>query len=210
MVRDGWLSQTCLVSSNPSANPSFALFPQHGKKGEADESVSKIITCDLALPIPLGVGTEISISYPETVNAELQSKLDDLSRVNNDMTNLLNSTEIATVFLDGKLNVRRFTEPATKIIKLIPGDVGRPLSDLVTDLDYTDLSDDAQDVLRTLVFSEKQVATRDGRWFTVRIMPYRTTDNVIDGLVITCIDISAAKELETKLRLKSSPGKAKR
>ncbi len=146
----------------------------------------------------------------QTVNAELQSKLDDLSRVNNDMTNLLNSTEIATVFLDGKLNVRRFTEPATKIIKLIPGDVGRPLSDLVTDLDYTDLSDDAQDVLRTLVFSEKQVATRDGRWFTVRIMPYRTTDNVIDGLVITFIDISAAKELETKLRLKSSPGRAKR
>ena len=146
----------------------------------------------------------------QTVNAELQSKLDDLSRANNDMTNLLNSTEIATVFLDGKLNVRRFTEPATKIIKLIPGDVGRPLSDLVTDLDYTDLSNDAQDVLRTLVFSEKQVATRDGRWFTVRIMPYRTTDNVIDGLVITFIDISAAKELETKLRLKSSPGRAKR
>ncbi len=145
----------------------------------------------------------------QTVNAELQSKLDDLSRSNNDMTNLLNSTEIATVFLDGKLNVRRFTEPATKIIKLIPGDVGRPLSDLVTDLNYTDLSDDAHEVLRTLVFSEKQVATSDGRWFTVRIMPYRTTENVIDGLVITFLDISAAKELETRLRLKSSPGTAK-
>ncbi len=145
----------------------------------------------------------------QTVNAELQSKLDDLSRANNDMTNLLNSTEIATVFLDGKLNVRRFTEPATKIIKLIPGDVGRPLSDLVTDLNYTDLSDDAHDVLRTLVFSEKQVATSDGRWFTVRIMPYRTTDNVIDGLVITFLDISAAKELETRLRENSSAGAAK-
>ena len=74
------------------------------------------------------------------------------------------------------------------------------MSDLASDLDYPDLEDDAREVLRTLVFSEKQIATRDGRWFTVRIMPYRTTDNVIEGVVITFIDISVAKRLEAELR----------
>jgi two-component system, chemotaxis family, CheB/CheR fusion protein len=91
----------------------------------------------------------------QTVNAELQSKVDDLSRTNNDMKNLLNSTDIATVFLDGQLRVRRFTTPTTRLIKLIPGDVGRPLSDIVSDLVYPELQDDAREVLRTLVFSEK-------------------------------------------------------
>ena len=136
----------------------------------------------------------------QTVNAELQSKVDDLSSTNNDMQNLLNSTEVATVFLDNRLHVRRFTPLATRIIKLIAADAGRPLSDLVSDLDYPDLEEDAREVLRTLVFSEKQIATRDGRWFTVRIMPYRTTDNVIEGVVITLLDISVAKRLEAELR----------
>lgn len=136
----------------------------------------------------------------QTVNIELQSKVDDLSSANNDMQNLLNSTEIATVFLDCRLHVRRFTPLATRIIKLIAADAGRPLSDLVTDLDYPALEADAREVLRTLIFSEKQIATRDGRWFTVRIMPYRTMDNVIEGVVITFIDISVAKRLEAELR----------
>ncbi len=136
----------------------------------------------------------------QTVNAELQSKVDDLSRASNDMKNLLNSTDIATIFLDGKLKVRRFTEQATRIFKLIPGDVGRPLSDLVSVLDYPDLYNDSTEVLRTLVFSEKQAPTEDDRWYKVRIMPYRTTENVIDGIVITLVDISAMKKLETELR----------
>ncbi len=136
----------------------------------------------------------------QTVNAELQSKLDDLSHTNNDMRNLLDSTDIATVFLDGQLRVRRFTLPSTRLIKLIPGDIGRPLSDIVTDLDYPDLQADAREVLRTLVFSDKQLTTQDGRWYHVRIMPYRTQDNVIDGVVITFVDISASKRLEAELR----------
>lgn len=136
----------------------------------------------------------------QTVNAELQSKVDGLSRANNDMKNLLDSTDIATVFLDGALNVRRFTTPATRLIKLISGDVGRPLSDIVSDLDYTQLQSDAREVLRTLIFSEKDVATRDGRWYHVRIMPYRTLENVIDGVVITFLDITVAKTLEMQLR----------
>ncbi|MDD5295684.1 MAG: chemotaxis protein CheB [Rhodocyclaceae bacterium] len=136
----------------------------------------------------------------QTVNAELQSKVDDLSRASNDMKNLLDSTDIATVFLDGRLHVRRFTSAATRIVKLIPSDVGRPLSDIVTDLDYPGLQADAQEVLRTLMYSSKDIAARDGRHFTVRIMPYRTTENMIDGVVITFMDISTAKRLEAELR----------
>lgn len=138
----------------------------------------------------------------QTVNTELQSKVDDLSLLNNDMKNLLNSTDIATIFLDEALHVRRFTTQATRIFKLIAGDVGRPLSDIVSDLRYQELQQDAREVLRTLVFSEKQIETGDGRWFKVRIMPYRTLENVIDGVVLTFTDISAAKRLEADLRLK--------
>jgi two-component system CheB/CheR fusion protein len=136
----------------------------------------------------------------QTVNNELQSKVDELSRSNNDMKNLLNSTDIATLFLDKNLNVRRFTTQATKIIKLIPGDVGRPITDLASDLLYPELVADAREVLRKLGFAEKPITTRDGRWFTVRIMPYRTLDDRIDGLVITFADITVAKTLEAKLR----------
>jgi PAS domain-containing protein len=132
----------------------------------------------------------------QTVNAELQAKVDELSRASNDMKNLLDSTDIATLFLDNELNVRRFTPQATKIIKLIPGDVGRPITDLASDLNYPELADDAREVLRTLGPAEKPIAARDGRWFTVRIMPYRTLDDRIDGVVITFADITVAKTLE--------------
>jgi chemotaxis methyl-accepting protein methylase len=136
----------------------------------------------------------------QTVNTELQAKIDELSRLNNDMTNLLNSTDIATVFVDNTLNVRRFTIQATKLFKLIGSDIGRPLTDLATDLDYPKMSEDAREVLRTLVFVEKEIATHDGRWFAARIMPYRTLENMIDGVVITLTDITTAKTLETRLR----------
>lgn len=98
------------------------------------------------------------------------------------------------------MKLRRFTTHATRLFKLIPGDVGRPLSHVVTDLDYPQLKDDANEVLRTLVFQEKSVSTHDGRWFRVRIMPYRTQDNVIDGVVITFTDITEIKQLEAVLR----------
>jgi two-component system CheB/CheR fusion protein len=138
----------------------------------------------------------------QTVNSELQVKVDELSRTNNDMKNLLNSTDIATLFLDNDLNVRRFTTQATKIIKLIPGDIGRPITDLASDLLYPELTADAREVLRKLGFVEKSINARDGRWFTVRIMPYRTLDDRIDGLVITFADITTAKMLEAQLREK--------
>jgi PAS domain S-box-containing protein len=132
----------------------------------------------------------------QTVNHELQAKVDELSRSNNDMKNLLNSTDIATLFLDNELNVRRFTTPTSRLIKLIPADAGRPITDIASELHYPGLADDAREVLRTLVFKEAQVATHDKRWFAVRIMPYRTLDNVIDGVVITFTDMSASRVLE--------------
>ncbi|CCG40227.1 chemotaxis protein CheB [Magnetospirillum molischianum] len=135
-----------------------------------------------------------------SINAELQSKVSDLLSVNNDMNNLLNSTEIATVFLDNDMRVRRFTPHATQLFKLIPGDVGRPLSDITTDLHYKTLTEDAREVLRTLIFIERRISTFGGAWIKARIMPYRTHDNVIDGVVITFVDISEIKRLEDELR----------
>ncbi|WP_454775669.1 chemotaxis protein CheB [Janthinobacterium tructae] len=135
-----------------------------------------------------------------TVNAELQSKVDDLSLVNSDMKNLLNSTDIATIFLDSELRIRRFTAPATQIYKLIQTDLRRPLSDIVNDLAYPNLEADALEVIRSLVFCERQVETKTGRWYNVRIMPYRTIENVIDGVVVTFINITESKLLEAQLR----------
>ncbi len=142
----------------------------------------------------------------QTVNGELQARVKDFTWERNDMTNLLNSTEIATIFLDGEMKLRRYTTLATQLFKLIPGDVGRPLSDLVSELDYPLLKADAHEVLRTLVFCEKQVRTHDGRWFRVRTMPYRTQDNVIDGVVSTFVNITETKALEAELRLLTSNG----
>jgi two-component system CheB/CheR fusion protein len=136
----------------------------------------------------------------QTVNAEQQSKMDEMSWINNDMRNLLNSTQIVTVFLDNELHVRRFTTGADKLFNLIPSDVGRPLSDITSDLLYPGMTEEVQEVLRTLVFSEKQITTGDGRWFLVRIMPYRTMDDIIGGVVITFSNITAAKKLEAELR----------
>lgn len=117
------------------------------------------------------------------------------------MKNLLDSTDIAIVFLDNSLHVRRFTNSATRIIKLISSDVGRLLFDIASELVYPQLHEDAREMLRTLMFSEKEVATRDGRsWFLVRIMPYRTGENVIDGIVIAFVDVTRAKTMEGQLR----------
>ncbi len=136
----------------------------------------------------------------QTVNAELQGRLDELSLTNNDMRNLLNSTEVATVFLDKQLKIRRFTTQAAKITSLIPGDVGRPISDIACDLLYPKLCEDAREVLRKLGFIEQSICTSEGTWYSARIMPYRTDDDRIDGVVISYWDISVAKALEAKVQ----------
>ena len=135
-----------------------------------------------------------------TVNAELQSKVEDLSsRANDDMQNLLNSTEIATIFLDSSMNIKRYTAQAKRLINLIQSDIGRPVSDLVSSLTYEHLAPDCREVLRTLVFKQAEVRTKDGHWYLMRIMPYRTAENVIDGLVLTFVDINPVKEAEKSL-----------
>jgi len=136
----------------------------------------------------------------QSVNAELEAKMKSMSSVIGDMQNLINSTEIATVFLDTEMRIRSFTPYATRLFKLLPLDVGRPLSNIVTELDYPQLLEDAKEVLRTLVFSDKAIAAEGGHWFKVRIMPYRSLDNIISGVVITFIDISETKSLEAALR----------
>ncbi|MDZ4398615.1 chemotaxis protein CheB [Hydrogenophaga sp.] len=136
----------------------------------------------------------------QTLNHELQTKLDDLALAQSDMQNLLNSTDIATLFLDSALNVRRYTEQITRIIHLREGDIGRPLTDLASTLNYPGLNEDAKQTLKTLTLTEKEITTTDGLWFLVRIKPYRTLANMIHGVVITLIDITTAKKLEARLR----------
>jgi two-component system, chemotaxis family, CheB/CheR fusion protein len=135
----------------------------------------------------------------QTVNIELQIRVADYLEADNDMKNLLNSTDIATLFLDKELNIRRYTDQLTKLIKLRPTDIGRPFTDMVSELQYPEISEHSKEVLRTLVFKEMDITTNDNKWFTVRIMPYRNFDDRIDGLVITFIDITLAKHLEAEL-----------
>ncbi len=125
-----------------------------------------------------------------TVNSEFQAKIDELSDLNNDINNLLASTEIGTIFLNANLGIKRFTSSMTKLFSLIPTDMGRPFRDLATKISYPDLYDDAQAVLDTLQAKETEVAAEDGRWFLMRILPYRTKENIIDGVVITFSDIT--------------------
>jgi two-component system, chemotaxis family, CheB/CheR fusion protein len=135
-----------------------------------------------------------------TVNAELQTKVADLTRANNDMNNLLAGTGIATVFVDHSLRILRFTPAATRIINLIQSDIGRPVGHIVSNLTgYDTLPEDTQEVLDTLTPKEVEVQTRAGDWYTMRILPYRTLDNVIEGAVITFVDISAAKRAQKAL-----------
>ncbi len=136
----------------------------------------------------------------QTINHELQINVEELSRTNNDMKNLLDSTDIATLFLDNSLRIRRFTQQTTKITKLIASDVGRPITDIASDLFYPAMAEDVNEVLRNLLSMEKQVVISSGQWYLLRILPYRTLENTINGVVITYSDITVAKMLELKLR----------
>ncbi|MBK8617361.1 MAG: PAS domain-containing protein [Anaerolineales bacterium] len=140
----------------------------------------------------------------QTVNNELQANVDELSHTNNDMKNLLDSTDIATLFLDNNLRVRRFTTQTSKITQLIHSDVGRPITDIASALLYPQLAEDAREVLRTLIKVDKLIPLANGDWFAARILPYRTLENMIDGVVITFTDITVSKKLEAELRAVSS------
>ncbi len=134
-----------------------------------------------------------------TVNEELENKVRELAFANDDMKNLLNNTGIATLFLDNELRIKRFTVQAKRIINLIASDAGRPIGDIVSQLEYRNLVADAGEVLQTLVYKEIEVRGHDWSWYQMRIMPYRTADNVIDGLAVTFVDITRLKRSEILL-----------
>ena len=135
-----------------------------------------------------------------TVNAELQMKVVDLSRSNNDMNNLLAGTGIGTIFVDHNLCILRFTPAATKIINFILSDIGRPIHHIVSNMiAYDTLTQDLQEVLATLVPKEISVQTRDGKYYIMRIQPYRTMENVIEGAVITFVEITELLHMRGQL-----------
>ncbi len=149
-----------------------------------------------------------------TVNSEHQQKIDELSKPSSDLNNLLASTEIGTIFLDKNLNIQRFTPSVTDFINLIQSDIGRPVGHIVSNIDYEGLVDDAREVLRKLISKEQEVRTKVGRWYQMRILPYRTIDNVIDGVVVTFVEITTLKkaldELEKVRRREDSEESLKR
>ncbi|MDD4930122.1 MAG: PAS domain-containing protein [Gallionella sp.] len=132
-----------------------------------------------------------------TVNAELQGKIEQLAVMQNDMKNLLDNINIGTLFLDTRLRIKRITRDAVKLYRLVSTDVGRPLSDIMSNIQDGDLLADAQAVLETLVPIEREVYTTAGACYLARIQPYRTLDNVIDGVVLTFTDISGRIQAET-------------
>jgi len=138
-----------------------------------------------------------------TLNSELQSKVDQLSKINNDMANLLASTQIGTIFLDSRMAIRRFTPAVNEIGHLIDADIGRPLRHIRLDLNYDTLLEDIEQVVQTLVPIEREARTPNDKWFAVRISPYRTSENLIDGAVITFIDVTDRKGLEVDRRLQA-------
>ena len=136
-----------------------------------------------------------------TVNAELQNKVTDLSRVNNDMTNLLAGTGIGTLFVDHQMCIRRFTPAVTPVLNLIPTDVGRPLGHTVSNLlGYDRLVSDVQSVLDTLQSKEVEVQTDIGAWYLLRTTPYRTSENVVEGAVITFTEVTAIKNAQAAMK----------
>jgi two-component system CheB/CheR fusion protein len=135
-----------------------------------------------------------------TVNSELQVKIEQFTRMQNDMKNLLDNTYIATIFLDENLAIKNFTREAAKVFRLVASDAGRPLGDIKSNIEGEDLLDDAQAVLDSLVPREKEVQTTGHARYLVRAMPYRTLENVIEGVVLTLTDITGLKKAEEEVR----------
>jgi two-component system, chemotaxis family, CheB/CheR fusion protein len=131
-----------------------------------------------------------------SVNAELENNMDELAQVNNDMTNLLSSTKIATIFLDNDLRIKRFTPDIASVINVIQSDLGRPLNDISKKIEYPDLDKDSEAVLTSLRMKEKTVRNVDGAWYLVRIIPYRTSMNFIEGVVVTFVEITEQKRMQ--------------
>ncbi len=138
-----------------------------------------------------------------TVNSEYQNKIDELTQLNNDINNLLKNTNIGTVFLDRNLLIRKFTPAVSAAINILDMDIGRPIHHISHNTLYTRFIDDIENVIRTLVPKEVEVQGKKENWFLMRILPYRTLENAIDGVVITFLDITERKKFERKIEQKS-------
>ncbi|MEY4640118.1 MAG: hypothetical protein RLZZ227_112 [Pseudomonadota bacterium] len=136
-----------------------------------------------------------------TVNYELKVKVEETSKANDDLNNLIASTDIATVFVDSAMRIKRFTPRAAEIFSIIPADIGRSLLDLTHVLDYEELATDATATFATLRLVEREVRSIDGRYYIVRLLPYRTTEDKIDGAVMTFFDITRRREAEERVRV---------
>ena len=135
----------------------------------------------------------------ETVNAELRNKVEDLDAANSDIQNLFESTRIATVFLDEALNIKRFTPAATELFNLIGTDIGRPITDITLSLEGLDVTANVKEVLRTLIPLEKEVQVKgENIYYSARIVPYRTLENVISGAVLTFVDITSLRQARNR------------
>jgi two-component system CheB/CheR fusion protein len=140
----------------------------------------------------------------QTVNSELQSKVEELSEARDDINNLLSSTEIGIVFVDNELKIKRYSQQACRIISLIDSDVGRPLAHQSTQIQDLDLTQEVRDVLDRLIPVEKEIRTVEDSWYILRIMPYRTRENSIQGAVITFRDIDQQKKTQEELKQANS------
>jgi two-component system CheB/CheR fusion protein len=136
----------------------------------------------------------------QTVNSELKLKLETVSRAHSDLQNLMAATDFGTLFLDSGLRIKRFTRQVTDLFRITPSDEGRPLTDFAHQLAYDDLLKDAQTVIAQLAPMKREVRSRDGRWYDVRLRPYRTVDDKIDGVVITFVDVTERLQVERALR----------
>lgn len=134
-----------------------------------------------------------------TINHQYQTKAEELTQLNNDMKNLLDNIEIGTIFLDNKLSILRFTPQITRLFNVIPTDVGRSITHIVSNFDYPAIENTINEVIDTLVGKELEVKTKKNEWYNLRIMPYRTTDNFISGAVLTFTKTTPVKALRTQL-----------
>ncbi len=136
-----------------------------------------------------------------TVNHELKVKVEETDQINNYLSNLISSTDIATVFIDRRLRIKWFTPRASEIFSMLPVDTGRPLMDITHRLDYDELINDSMKVLETLSVIEREVCSEEGRWYIARLLPYRSSSDQIDGIVLTFIDITTRREAQEGLKL---------
>lgn len=136
----------------------------------------------------------------QTVNSELKLKLEAISRAHSDLQNLMAATDFGTLFLDSRLRVKRFTEQVTRLFSVTPSDEGRPITDFAHQLEYVDLVKDARAVLSDLAPIRREIRSQDGRWYDLRLRPYRTVDDKIDGVVIAFVDVTERRQVEEALR----------